>query len=692
MIERIRPIPEAAERIRRLGEKKIWQFLDEVTLGSVRSLADRLPVVHGFRPQSEAGIKQQKIALAKRLANRNSGTERDFVALYMMWRAWAWEQLGDPDAVERLLDDLESTLSQKRPQGKGSGDVLQTATLAFLNGLKQLSLENKCSREKILRLIEFSPVALDDAGQQIVNSCKSESDIERDKTITDLPSRLQADEKEIQSIKDRLAMLSADIKAALTKVTLIEQTSDAHGNALRSLSDAANRFGQVLTGVEEASTRNTEALKRLEKRSDEFAAQIRSSDSRHCELEGRLGSTEKSLSEAICNMRSIIEPLQYKFAGVSPASTEVVESIVKEVQCLSAKLFVLSEEPRSKDVEALKKRLDALESAKSFDALTMSATEPAGVSLTVLSAAPNASAQPLTDVGTIVGALAASLQSVGLKKTAAILLAEEIAAAILTDQAVTFKGALAHLIARKCAETLSSGNAWNISIPIGLMDGRSLSAALHSLSSRSNSTVPSIVVEGLNRSALDCTKDALICYAADHRANRKSSVFCFTSLVSGIASLPVEPEHLELGPVFDLDYLDWRLSPDPSAAGTCGSVTPNVMASLRAKLTQGAADDLDEALRVLRKFMPKRNPRIERAVAASYAAMRNTRQDRTYSSPMQSLAYGWLIPLWVALGLSKEDADSELDGGKCDASNADPRVAAMLRQEPFGTQQSESDE
>ncbi len=52
-------------------------------------------------PQSEAGIKQ-KLAPAKRLANKSSGTERDFIALFTMWRAWAWEQLGDPDAVDRL--------------------------------------------------------------------------------------------------------------------------------------------------------------------------------------------------------------------------------------------------------------------------------------------------------------------------------------------------------------------------------------------------------------------------------------------------------------------------------------------------------------------------------------------------------------------------------------------------------------
>jgi hypothetical protein len=689
MIERLRPAPEAAERIRQLGEKKIWQFLDEVTLGSARNVVDFLPVVHGFRPQSEAGIRQQKLALAKRLAIKSSGTERDFIALYMMWRAWAWEQLGDPDAVDRLLDELEHVLTQQKPQGDEPADTLRAGTLTFLNALKQLSLENKCSREKIVRLIEFSPLALDDSCQQIVNSCKSESDIDRDKTITDLPNRLRADEKEIQAIKDRLGVLSNEIKTATAKAEVIERKSDAYNKEARALSTAVDRTSHTLTALEEMFEGQVESLGKLERRSDEFSSQLRSSNTRQEEIEGRLKSTAQSISEAIGELRSIVEPLQYKLSGVTPASTEAVESVAKEVQAIGARLIALSQGPASDDIDALRKRLDALESVEPVDTGTVSAIEPAGVSVTVLAAPANTAVQPLSDVGKIVAALAVSLQSVGLKKSAAILLAEEIAAAILTGQAATFKGAFAHLVAKKCAETLSSGHAWNISIPIGLTDARSLAAALHSLSSKSAPMVPSVIIEGLNRSALDCTKDALLAYAADHAANHKSPVFCFISLVTGMASLPVEPEQFELGPVFDLDYLDWRLSPDASAAVASGPVAPSAVASLRTKLMQGAADELDEVLRVLRKFMPKRNPRIERVVAAGYAAIKNVRQSRTDASPMQSLAYGWLVPLWVALGLSKDDADSELDSGKCDASNPDPRVATMLGQELFVAGQTE---
>lgn len=692
MIERIRPVPEAAERIRQFGEKKIWQFLGEVTLGSSRNLVEFMPVVHGFRPQSEAGIKQQKLTLAKRLASKSSGTERDFIALYMMWRAWAWEQLGDPDAVDRLLDDLQNVLTQQRPQGDDSDEALRAGTLTFLNALKQLSIENKCSREKIVRLIDFSPLAWDNAGQNIIDACKSESEIERDKAITDLPDRLRADEKEIQSNKDWLGALSADIKAAIAKADVAEQTAENHGRTLRKLSDTADRLVKALGVIEESATRNAEALGRLEKRSDEVAGQVRLSGRRQDELDGELKATAKSFDEALGRLRSIVEPIQSKFAGVSPVSMEAVESIAKEVQTLGARLYASSQGPTSEEVETLKTRLDALESTKPIEPPTTSTAEPVGVGLAALVEVPNTTVEPLADAGAIIRAVAASLQSIGLKRSAAVLFSEEVTAAILTGQIVTFKGALAHLVARTCAQTLSSGCAWNISIPIGLTDGRSLDAALRFLSSKSTSTVPSLVVEGLNRSALDCTKETLLAYATDRSANNRSPIFCFASLVSGIAALPVESGYFELGPVFDLDYLDWRLSPDAAAASAYGSVTSESVKLLGSKLMQGTADGIDEALRVLRKFMPKRNPRIERAVAAGYAALQNNRQKRNDASPMQSLAFGWFVPLWITLGLSKEDADSELDGGKCDASNADPRVAAMLTQEPFSVEQAEGDE
>lgn len=693
MKEKVRATPEAMERIRQFGEAKIHQFLDEVSLGSVKGVVEFLPAVPGFRPQSEAGIKQQKLGLAKRLSNK-SGTDRDFFALYVMWRAWAWEQLGDPDAVEHLLDDLESAITQPASGNDNAGENPRAATLTFLSALKQLSVENKCSREKISRLAEFSPLSIDDAGQQIIHSSKSAAEIERDKTISDLPNRLRADEAELQTLKSRFQSLSADVGAAVEKAGLVENKAERHSQSLHLLSEAIERINHSLTAIEKTNKQDADALLRLEKRADELAGQSRASASRQDESDAHLRSTTQTIHDAMGQIRQAVEALQYKLSGISPASTEAVESIAKEIQDLRATALAIPQGSSREEIEALDKRLLALElPAPSYEASHAATTAPDSYSVSVVSrgVAPGATVQRLDEAKKIVGVLSERLQSIGLKKSSVLLLAEEITAAIVTGQAVTFKGAFAHLVASKCAETLGNGDVWNISVPIGLPDGRSLAAAFDLAVSKSSAHIPSVVIEGLNRSALDSTKDTILAFTADYIINGTPPVFCFISLVAGVASLPVEPEHLELGPVLDLDYLDWRLSPGSGTGTAYGSVTPAAIATARSKLAHGAGDGADDTLRVLRTYMPKRNPRIERAVANAFAALTALRQPRADASVQQSLAYGWLVPLCVASGLSKSDTDSELDGGKCDQQKADPRVAAMLDRETFGPEKSEGD-
>ena len=698
MKERVRPAPEAIERVRQFGEKKILQFLDEVSLGTARNLVEFLPPVHGFRPQSEAGIKQQKIALSKRLSNKAGGADPDHFALYVMWRAWAWEQLGDPDATDYLLDDLEKSLGQPRSQEDQGSENDRSAAIAFVTGLKVLSLKNKCSREKLDRLLEFSPLAIDDAIHKITASCKSEAEIERDATITDLPNRLCEVEQEIQSIKDRVAALVSELKAATTKLTALEQRSETQNQALRPLADAVDRLHRSIASSVEAIKQSDEARNRLGKRFEELEAQVRSGSTRQETIERRLDTATRSLDEGVRELKSALDPIQHKLAGIAPVGGDAIEAVVTELAALSAKVMALSQEPAQDDLDSLCQRIAALE-ARPLNhhkgaPPDISNERPAGRVGLSISVLPGASegAKAWTDVDSIVAGLAACLQTVGLKKSASALLAEEIAAAILTSQVVILKGALAGLVARKCADTLSRGLAWSVSVPIGLIDGSALSGALQSLGMESAANVSSVVIDGINRSALDATKDVLLEYAVDHFASGRPPMFCFATLASGVASLPVEPEYLELGPVLDLDYLDWRISPDASASSAGGVMALDIAKSLWHRLAQGSAEDIDEVLRVLRKFIRKRNPRIERAIAAAYAALRNIRSSRADASPMQSLAYGWLVPLWVAAEVSREDVDSELDGGRCDATSADTRIAAMLGGERFGSERAEDAE
>lgn len=148
-----------------------------------------------------------------------------------------------------------------------------------------------------------------------------------------------------------------------------------------------------------------------------------------------------------------------------------------------------------------------------------------------------------------------------------------------------------------------------------------------------------------------------------------------------MASLAIEPSYLELGPVFDLDHLDWRLSQTAKRSLAYGTVRADALLSIRGNLEVRAIDS-EEPMRLLRRFKPGKNPRMESAVVAAYSALSSIER-RDSPSPLQSIAYGWLLPLWLALGLTREEVDSELDGGKCDVSTSDPRLASILASADF---------
>ena len=154
-------------------------------------------------------------------------------------------------------------------------------------------------------------------------------------------------------------------------------------------------------------------------------------------------------------------------------------------------------------------------------------------------------------------------------------------------------------------------------------------------------------------------------------------VAIFATITSGIASLPIEPSYFELGPVFDLDYLDWRTNPsgDQETAGT--SLPIEVYRAIQDQLGTAEANT-EEALRLARLFQQREIPpssassRARIALCISSALIRKPSLRSSRSPTAGSCRIGAL------LSFSKDQIDSELDGGKCNGTAADQRLAAML--------------
>ena len=129
--------------------------------------------------------------------------------------------------------------------------------------------------------------------------------------------------------------------------------------------------------------------------------------------------------------------------------------------------------------------------------------------------------------------------------------------------------------------------------------------------------------------------------------------------------------------MFDLDCLDWRSRRPVARDTTWLALSKAAVRTIRATLT-GKTIDAEEPQKLVQTFLPKRNPRIEHTVLSAFTALAACRKERELPTPLQSLTYGWLLPLWAALGVAKSEADIQIDGGKCDAAEPDPRLKFLL--------------
>lgn len=195
MSDRIAPGPEAKARIQNLGHEKLQGFFDEIPASAMQTVARFLPGVDGFRKTSQAGIIRQKQALAQRLT-RSSGQERDYYALYMIWRTWIDEHIQDPLLVQELVDDVEEAADRAEGQETRRAAIEEHVDL-LLEKLKQESQQNKCTREQIDQLFTFSPFPETAATRALISSAKSAAEVQRDAALSEVPTRLKQSEDQI---------------------------------------------------------------------------------------------------------------------------------------------------------------------------------------------------------------------------------------------------------------------------------------------------------------------------------------------------------------------------------------------------------------------------------------------------------------------------------------------------------------
>ena len=660
------PTAEAKTRIQELGEKKIVEFIGEIK--NLPNLVQHLPTVPGFRKKSKAGIERQKQELARRLSSRSTGKsgpqDRDYNAFYTIWRAWVWEKLGEPEEIDVLIDTIEEFSGA--PESSEKKKDVESAVAALFNALSDNSAAGKCSREGIERAFQFSPFSETSKLRAAIGASRTSAELERSAELEGLPKRLRKDEDEINSIKfqlnevtkrldllgstidgwpvQRAGMHSAidELKAAVerrlepieardkaTKTSAPGEHEDKAEPKIKSLEQSVSELSDKFLALDAAAAEAAqEWYTRLNSRIDDLERQTQTKEQR---IVVDVSAQIKALQERLDQQNETAPASPASDPGVLQRLTEIEEALTANARPM---------ELSASGVSHPKEKLDHM--SVRVEAITRdSKTAPS----------------PVASFAEVAAPLASMFQEMGLKVSASKLLAEDVCAALFVGQIVFFKGAYATEAARSCAGILCSGSAYRATLPVGLQYGEELRRSLENEIVVDDELVAAISIEGVNLAAFEILRDVLadlVNRGPRNSAARFGTALVFGTITQGVASLPIDPSYLELGPIIDLDCLDWRSSRPAMGDTKLITLSATMARSLRAGLA-GKSTDIEEAQRLVRSFISKRNPRIEHVVLSAYTALVACRKDKDMPTPLQSLVYGWLVPFWAAHGVAKSE-------------------------------------
>ena len=538
---------------------------------------------------------------------------------------------------------------------------------------------------------------------------RSAADIKRTADYEGLPNRLSQDEDEIKAAKAQLK----DIGQRLDRLATTADAWPIHRTGLLSAIDdlrvsvegrldalEAARHDPPSQKVNEAQTEQAVAVKSLNERIDAVTQQLAALPADKSTKAGeaaeqankRLDIVEAALAEsengAIADMEAHIKSVEdrldreikVRLAGTTDPS--ILDRLNNIEEALTGNPPPQPEpEPPQPQPEPQPQPQPQYET-KTPSGNTVIAENAAPILVEPLVKRADIGSTTASTFATIAAPLSAMFQNLGLKASAAEILAEEVCAALIMGQVVFLKGAYATEAARACASLLCHGNAYRLSLPLGLQKADDLRRSVQSQVVVDNQQLAAVVIEGINLVAFEICKDVLSDLAADRASPATGEIggaFVIATIVQGVASLPVEASYLELGPVLDLDYLDWRSKRPAARDATVLTLSRAGALAVRTTLTAKSVDT-DEPQKLVQSFQPKRNPRIEHTVLSAFTALTTCRKTGVRPSPLQSLAFGWLLPLWVVQAAPKSEVDIQVDGGKCDADTPDPRLTLLLEE------------
>jgi predicted nucleic acid-binding Zn-ribbon protein len=517
-----RPAPE---RVSALGRNAITEMLDALPAKDLEfCLRQFAPKQKGFRPgHSPPALAKRQLAsaLTTHVPKENSP---EWHAYAHAWRDFTEAQFGDAwlDA-HRILE------------ANGEADP------ALIERVQAAVASKRFSREELLQALRLAPITVDSRALDVAGSAPLQTDVDA--------RRLDDD---IEDMKNDLMSFDAELTKLVARVEVIERLDPVSTKKLdERLSAASGTVAKELAALKRDLTAFEERFKAT-------ATAVSATPAKLVALEGMISDLNNRVKAGAVELTTLQKALP-RIAAIEQANEEAGLADVSRMRITVAEFEALGIE--------LLERIDNLERRGGQIVATPSAAphESRPLKLDWLQRA--AETQLLTTVKDLASAIEDALDLVGVREASAALVAKEMAAAVACGQWVIVRGSCATEVSEVIAAALHP-NAVQIVAS---------AASLAPISLPQSSEPRVLVFEGINRVALEVVARELRVNAIREQLGLARSLdVVFAVCTDGATSLPIGMELLELGPIVDVDALDWRSAVDSRPLGAASLVLGTV--------------------------------------------------------------------------------------------------------------------
>ena len=504
---------EAKERISRLGQSEIIDFIWEISPGLRRKAFGFLPKVAGFRVGHPTEIKEkQKRMLGYMFQTHSSPEERNaWKSFSLFWRFWAEEKIGKPFNICEDLDSEEKV---------GSIFVKEIAKTF-----------PKVARENVERLFIFSRFADNPDVIKDFDLFPPAVVLARDNVVDALPVRLDELEQRIKSNDKDLEERDKEIKTLQSKIDVI----------FEGLKKSSNNERRTLNLINEVQL----LINKETKKSDTIKASV---DELYVYNE---------------NNKSLITSIQHKLdfdplvINEISKHEELLNGMAVEISALKQSLNTLCDTQYSGGdndtrYEMLSERLELLEERMfQVGARDSSSRCENFHEIRKLDIYDHLSSHE--DVFDIISS---NLQAVGLTKNSADTVARLALATFISGQIIQFSGSLADVVADAIANAIGAPSYHIWRVPVGIISDTDSFSFVESMAESSRC----LVLKGANLSAFEIYGTAIrdIVVQRQIYPTKYDHLALIATLKQGPATFPDGGMLAELGPVIDTDILKMR--------------------------------------------------------------------------------------------------------------------------------------